>query len=114
MRQPFFLQARANAALDALLPAADRAPVRLHEAMRYAVLAPGKRIRPVLTYATGAALGAADGVLDGPAAAVPELNSTDPVLPPPVPLPERTTMWPVWPDAAAAPDTAVTGPPFFR
>jgi len=38
--------------------------------MRYAVLAPGKRIRPILTYATGIALDARDDVLDGPAAAV--------------------------------------------
>ena len=50
------LRARADAALDRFLPRADEAPRRLHEAMRYAVLAPGKRIRPVLTYATGAAL----------------------------------------------------------
>lgn len=64
------LQARTNAALESLLPAADRAPQRLHAAMRYAVLAPGKRIRPVLTYATGSALGAPDAALDGPAAAV--------------------------------------------
>ncbi len=38
--------------------------------MRYAVLAPGKRIRPVLTYATGLALAAPDERLDAPAVAV--------------------------------------------
>src|SRR5690606_12873442 len=38
--------------------------------MRYAVLAPGKRIRPVLTYATGQALDVALETLDCPAAAV--------------------------------------------
>jgi geranylgeranyl pyrophosphate synthase len=64
------LQTRANAALEIYLPPAERAPKRLHEAMRYAVLAPGKRIRPILTYATGIALDARDDVLDGPAAAV--------------------------------------------
>ena len=64
------LVARANDALDRFLPRADLAPARLHEAMRYAVLAPGKRIRPVLTYATGQALGVALDVLDPAAVAV--------------------------------------------
>ncbi len=64
------LQARANKALDQSLPPAEQPPCRLHEAMRYAVLAPGKRIRPVLTYATGLALGAQQARLDAPAVAV--------------------------------------------
>jgi len=64
------LVARANDALDRFLPRAELAPARLHEAMRYAVLAPGKRIRPVLTYATGQALGVALDVLDPAAVAV--------------------------------------------
>ncbi|MGH1357544.1 MAG: polyprenyl synthetase family protein [Burkholderiaceae bacterium] len=44
---------RAEAALDARLPARSVAPARLHEAMRYAALDGGKRIRPMLVYATG-------------------------------------------------------------
>jgi len=64
------LRARVDAALERALPPAGRAPERLHAAMRYAVLAPGKRIRPVLTYATGTALGAPLAVLDAPAVAV--------------------------------------------
>ncbi|MBK8960811.1 MAG: (2E,6E)-farnesyl diphosphate synthase [Proteobacteria bacterium] len=64
------LVARANDALDRFLPPASQPPTRLHEAMRYAALAPGKRIRPVLTYATGAALGVSLDLLDAPAAAV--------------------------------------------
>lgn len=64
------LRARADAALERLLPAAESQPQRLHAAMRYAVLAPGKRIRPVLTYATGQALRAAEERLDTPAVAV--------------------------------------------
>lgn len=64
------LQSRANTCLERYLPAAELAPVRLHQAMRYAVLAPGKRIRPVLTYATGLALGAPLASLDAAAAAV--------------------------------------------
>jgi geranylgeranyl pyrophosphate synthase len=48
-------QAEVEAALENSLPPADLEPNRLHEAMRYAVLGPGKRIRPVLVYATGEA-----------------------------------------------------------
>ncbi|TXH68365.1 MAG: geranyl transferase [Thiothrix sp.] len=44
--------------------------MRLHEAMRYSVLNGGKRIRPLLVYATGEALGIAPDVLDTPAAAI--------------------------------------------
>jgi farnesyl diphosphate synthase/geranylgeranyl diphosphate synthase type II len=43
---------------------------RLVEAMRYSTLAGGKRVRPVLVYATGEALGAPLELLDAPAAAV--------------------------------------------
>ena len=64
------LQQRADQALDDRLPPDSQPPQRLHEAMRYAVLAPGKRIRPVLTYATGEALGAGLARLDAPASAV--------------------------------------------
>ncbi len=35
-------------ALDQLLPPADQPPVRLHEAMRYAMFPGGKRLRPML------------------------------------------------------------------
>lgn len=63
-------QVRAERALEHWLPAAVHEPVRLHEAMRYAVLGPGKRVRPVLVYATGAALQADPGHLDSSAAAV--------------------------------------------
>jgi len=64
------LGARVEAALERWLPAADASPERLHEAMRYAVLGGGKRIRPVLVYLTGEALGVPNDRLDGPAAAV--------------------------------------------
>ena len=61
---------RVDDALERYLPSADRPPERLHAAMRYAVMAPGKRIRPVLTYATGIALGGDSAALDAPAASV--------------------------------------------
>lgn len=63
-------QQRVDAALDRWLPPPDVNPVRLHQAMRYAVLAPGKRVRPVLVYATAAALGIELARLDGAASAV--------------------------------------------
>lgn len=44
-------QVRIENSLQTLLPAADIAPERLHEAMRYAVLGGGKRVRPLLAFA---------------------------------------------------------------
>jgi farnesyl diphosphate synthase len=61
---------RIESKLDSVLPPGDRQPARLHEAMRYSVLGGGKRIRPVLVYATGEALGVDLARLDGPAAAI--------------------------------------------
>jgi farnesyl diphosphate synthase len=63
-------QARLESALDELLPRASVPPLRLHEAMRDSVLGGGKRIRPLLTYATGEALGIDPALLDRPACAV--------------------------------------------
>ncbi len=61
---------RVEAALQRWLPSPDVEPGRLHEAMRYAVLGGGKRIRPVLTYFAGQAVGVPAQMLDGPAVAV--------------------------------------------
>jgi len=47
------VQQRVDRALDARLPAAQLEPRRLHEAMRYAVLGGGKRVRPLLAFAAG-------------------------------------------------------------
>lgn len=63
-------RARANRALEACLPNADEEPAVLHEAMRYAVLNGGKRVRATLVYATGEAVGAEPALLDAPACAV--------------------------------------------
>jgi len=52
------------------LPPADLAPARLHEAMRYAVLGPGKRARPLLVYAAAEALDLPLELVDAPAVAV--------------------------------------------
>jgi geranylgeranyl diphosphate synthase type II len=64
-----------DATLDRILPAADAPPARLHEAMRYSVLAPGKRIRPALAVLAGEALGAGRADLM-PAASALELIHT--------------------------------------
>ncbi|OZB60286.1 MAG: geranyl transferase [Lysobacterales bacterium 14-68-21] len=61
---------RADRALAAALPAEDVPPAELHRAMRYAVLGGGKRLRPLLVYAAGHALGCDGPVLDAPACAV--------------------------------------------
>ncbi|MEQ1774443.1 MAG: polyprenyl synthetase family protein [Burkholderiales bacterium] len=46
-------QSRIEAVLQKLLPAPEIAPQRLHQAMRYAVLGGGKRVRPLLAFAAG-------------------------------------------------------------
>jgi len=61
---------RLDTYLDATLPAATTHPAHLHEAMRYAVLGEGKRIRPTLVYAGGLAVGANQEALDAPAGAI--------------------------------------------
>ena len=63
-------QNRVEKALATRLPAEKILPKKLHQAMRYTVLEGGKRMRPMLTYCTGKALGLSDDVLDGPACAV--------------------------------------------
>lgn len=61
---------RVEAALEQWLPETRIQPERLHEAMRYATLGGGKRIRPMLVYAAGDALEVPQEQLDGPAGAV--------------------------------------------
>lgn len=58
------IQQRAETALAAVLPAPTFAPARLHEAMRYATLGGGKRVRPLLCHAAGAVFKADAAVLD--------------------------------------------------
>ncbi|TVR08099.1 MAG: polyprenyl synthetase family protein [Planctomycetota bacterium] len=58
-------------ALDTYLPSADTAPVRLHQAMRHAVLAGGKRVRPALV------LGACQAVDGDPKACIPAMAAVE-------------------------------------
>jgi farnesyl diphosphate synthase len=64
------VQARMESALARLLPPAHIAPARLHEAMRYASLEGGKRVRPLLAFAAGELAGAPGGRLELVASAV--------------------------------------------
>ena len=63
-------QARVEATLVEWLPAATISPPRLHEAMRYAVLDGGKRVRPLLAFAAGEVSGASPDRVRHAAAAV--------------------------------------------
>jgi geranylgeranyl pyrophosphate synthase len=68
-RVPLY-QSRIETVLSRALEIEGGATARLIEAMRYSTLAGGKRVRPVLVYAAGEALGAPLELLDAPAAAV--------------------------------------------
>lgn len=65
-----FWRKRIDQALEKWLPTKSTIPERLHEAMRYTVLNGGKRIRPILSYAAGHAVGVPLATLDAPACAV--------------------------------------------
>ena len=58
-------RAMVEAALERVLPPEAAPPTRIHQAMRYSVLAPGKRLRPILVVAGAEAVGGrAETVLD--------------------------------------------------
>ena len=61
---------RVEAGLDRWLPAEQVPPARLHQAMRYAALGGGKRVRPTLAYATALAIGLEPESVTGIACAV--------------------------------------------
>ncbi|GLU32224.1 polyprenyl synthetase family protein [Trinickia caryophylli] len=62
--------ARVESALEHYLPAAGTEPARLHEAMRYAVLGGGKRVRPLLAHAAGELTSAQPKALEAASAAL--------------------------------------------
>jgi farnesyl diphosphate synthase len=63
-------QADAERALDGYLPHADQLPLKLHAAMRYAVLDGGKRVRPLLVQAAAELFDAAPANVARAASAV--------------------------------------------
>lgn len=62
--------ARIEGVLASLMPGTAHAPQRLHDAMRYAVLDGGKRVRPLLAFAAGELTHADEALVDRVAAAV--------------------------------------------
>jgi len=62
--------ARVNKGLNEALPSATTSPKRLHDAMRYAALNGGKRVRPLLVYAAGECLNVEKRLLDSAAVAI--------------------------------------------
>ncbi len=66
----FAVQRRTETALALHLPGVVANPQRLHEAMRYATLGGGKRVRPLLVHAAGVVSAAAPERLDALACAV--------------------------------------------
>jgi len=63
-------QQRLDHLLENWLPAKEIEPQRLHSAMRYSSLNAGKRLRPLLVYMVGEALGAEETDLDAAALAL--------------------------------------------
>ena len=63
-------RSRVQAALIDALPDPTHRPQRLHAAMHHALLAGGKRLRPLLVYAAGTACGGEEDRLDAPAVAI--------------------------------------------
>jgi len=64
------VQTRVESALSRQLPPGEAIPGRLHQAMRYASLNGGKRVRPLLAFAAGELTGAAPERLEVVACAV--------------------------------------------
>ncbi len=69
------VQASVEVTLEDLLPSPEVVPARLHDAMRYAVLGGGKRVRPLLVFAAGALFDAPAAALARAAAAVEMLHA---------------------------------------
>ena len=64
---------RVEDALGHYLPADTVVPAQLHEAMRYAVLGGGKRVRPLLCHAAGELTGASEAARNAASAALEKL-----------------------------------------
>jgi farnesyl diphosphate synthase len=64
------VQLEVERALETFLPASSTVPHKLHEAMRYTALGGGKRVRPLLAYASGALFGGEPAALARVASAV--------------------------------------------
>jgi len=72
--------ARVDERLPELLPGASERPERVHEAMRYAVSSPGKRLRPVLTLTVAEIFGCREPAVADLACAVEMVHACSLVL----------------------------------
>ena len=62
------------------IPPADACPGKLHEAIQYTLMLPGKRLRPILCLAVGAMFGAAEETLVPAACAVEMVHASSLIL----------------------------------
>ncbi len=69
------VQAQVEASLARCLPPGEAIPARLHQAMRYATLSGGKRVRPLLVFAAGELSNAPGARLEVAASAVELIHS---------------------------------------
>lgn len=74
------IRTRIDARLPELCPAEDLSPENLHRSMRYSLLAPGKRIRPIITVLTAETLGASPDVAIDPACAIEMVHAASLIL----------------------------------
>jgi geranylgeranyl diphosphate synthase type II len=74
------LRRRVEARLDQLVPAETEHPQLLHQAMRYSLLAGGKRIRPLLTIQVACDFGASEADALDPACAIEMIHTASLIL----------------------------------
>ena len=74
------IRSRVDGRLATLLPGEDAPPEKLHRSMRYSLLAPGKRIRPIITIFAAEALGAPFELALDPACAVEMVHTASLIL----------------------------------
>src|SRR5690606_8127200 len=80
LQQLHALRTDVEGRLSDLLPDARSTPRRLHEAMRYALLTPGKRIRPILAVLCAEHLGCERDIALAPACALEFVHAASLVL----------------------------------
>lgn len=73
-------RARIAARLDELVPPETAEPRGLHHAVRYSLMAPGKRVRPVLALLSAAALGGSEQDALDPACAIEMVHAASLIL----------------------------------
>lgn len=74
------LRARIEARLDQLVPPESTRPEVLHRAMRYSLLAPGKRLRPALAILSASVFGAGEELAVDPACAIELVHTASLIL----------------------------------